>query len=191
MGMLDFFKVSNGIANNIRFESDNLGTGLYSGHVGASRLPEGHGVFINSLEIEYDGEWQHGKLCGFGRKYAKGYYVIGRITCFKDGYYAQDHTSSAICMKADGKPFLHNSTYWPSAYARDVWQFNVELAKESVRKFGLDEINFDYVRFPDKLISLDDQIDYRNRYGEDMPDEVARLLAQAKRSCEEQQATQP
>ena len=74
--MLDFFKVSNGIANNIRFESDNLGTGLYSGHVGASRLPEGHGVFINSLEIEYDGEWQRGKLCGFGRKYAKGYYDI-------------------------------------------------------------------------------------------------------------------
>ena len=98
--------------------------------------------------------------------HARGYYVIGRITCFKDGYYAQDHTSSAISMKADGKPFLHNDTYWPSAYARDVWQFNVELAKESVRKFGLDEINFDYVRFPDKLISLDDDIDYHNRYGE-------------------------
>ena len=98
--------------------------------------------------------------------HAKGYYVIGRITCFKDGYYAQDHTSSAISMKADGKPFLHNNTYWPSAYARDVWQFNVELAKESVRKFGLNEINFDYVRFPDKLISLDDDIDYHNRYGE-------------------------
>ena len=78
MGMLDFFKVSNGIANNIRFESDNLGTGLYSGHVGASRLPEGHGVFINSLEIEYDGEWQRSKLCGFGRKYAKGYYDISQ-----------------------------------------------------------------------------------------------------------------
>ena len=98
--------------------------------------------------------------------HAKGYYVIGRITCFKDGYYAEDHTGSAISMKADGKPFFHNKTYWPSAYARDVWQFNVELAKESVRKFGLNEINFDYVRFPDKLISLDDEIDYHNRYGE-------------------------
>jgi exonuclease SbcD len=30
---------------------------------------------------------------------------------------------------------------------------------------------------------------YRNRYGEDMPDEVARLFAQAKRSCEEEQQT--
>ena len=74
MGMLDIFKVSNGIANNINFSSDILGTGTYSGHVNSSRKPDGRGVFINSLEIEYDGEWQNGRLCGFGRKYAKGYY---------------------------------------------------------------------------------------------------------------------
>lgn len=98
--------------------------------------------------------------------HAKGYYVIGRITCFKDSYYAKDHPGSSICDKATGQPFLHNKSYWPSAYSRDVWQFNVELAKESVRKFGLNEVNFDYVRFPDKMISIDDQIDYRNRYGE-------------------------
>ena len=96
----------------------------------------------------------------------KGYYVIGRITCFKDSYYAKDHPSSSICEKSTGKPFLHNKSYWPSAYSRDVWQFNVELAKESVRKFGLNEVNFDYVRFPDKMISIDDQMDYKNRYGE-------------------------
>ena len=98
--------------------------------------------------------------------HAKGYYVIGRITCFKDSYYAKDHPASCICEKATGQPFLHNKSYWPSAFSRDVWQFNVELAKESVRKFGLDEINFDYVRFPDKMISIDEQMDYRNRYGE-------------------------
>ena len=98
--------------------------------------------------------------------HAKGYYVIGRITCFKDSYYAKDHPESSICDRATGAPFLHNKSYWPSAYSRDVWQFNVELAKESVRKFGLDEINFDYVRFPDKMISIDAQMDYRNRYGE-------------------------
>ena len=96
----------------------------------------------------------------------KGYYVIGRITCFKDSYYAKDHPGSSICEKATGQPFLHNKSYWPSAYSRDVWQFNVELAKESVRKFGLNEVNFDYVRFPDKMISIDEQMDYRNSYGE-------------------------
>ena len=96
----------------------------------------------------------------------RGYYAIGRITCFKDSYYAKDHPENSICERETGKPFLHNKSYWPSAYSRDVWQFNVELAKESVRKFGFDEINFDYVRFPDKMISIDSQMDYRNRYGE-------------------------
>ena len=76
MGMMDFLKVSNGIANNIRFISKTLGTGTYSGHVDSSKRPSGHGVFINSLGIEYDGEWQNGMLCGSGKKYAKGYYDI-------------------------------------------------------------------------------------------------------------------
>ena len=100
------------------------------------------------------------------RLHEKGYYVIGRITCFKDSYYAKDHPSQSICDKATGQPFLHNKSYWPSAYSRDVWQFNVELAKESIRKFGFNEINFDYVRFPDRMTSIDSQMDFRNRYGE-------------------------
>ena len=78
MGMLDFLKVSKGIANNMNYSSSVLGTGMYSGHVGSSRKPDGRGVFINDLDIEYDGEWKDGKLCGFGRKYAKGYYDIGQ-----------------------------------------------------------------------------------------------------------------
>ena len=98
--------------------------------------------------------------------HAKGYYVIGRITCFKDSYYAKDHPASCICEKATGQPFKHNKSYWPSAYRRDVWQFNVELAKEAVRKFGLNEVNFDYVRFPDRMTSIDAQMDFRNSYGE-------------------------
>ena len=80
MGMLDFFKISNGVANNISYTSKTLGTGTYSGHVGSSRLPDGHGVFINDLDIEYNGEWKDGKLCGFGRKYAIGYYDVAQGT---------------------------------------------------------------------------------------------------------------
>ncbi len=78
MGMLDIFKISHGIANSISYTSKTLGTGTYSGHVGPSRLPEGHGVFVNDLDIEFDGEWKNGKLCGLGRKYARGYYDVIR-----------------------------------------------------------------------------------------------------------------
>lgn len=73
MELFDFLKISDGIANGISYKSPVLGTGTYSGHVGPSNLPEGHGVFINDLDIEYDGEWKNGKLCGLGRKYARSY----------------------------------------------------------------------------------------------------------------------
>ena len=93
------------------------------------------------------------------RLHEEGFYVVGRITCFKDSHLVKDHPQVAITEKATGKPFKHNKAYWPSAYDRKVWQFNVELAKEAVRKFGFNEINFDYVRFPDRMTKVEKLID--------------------------------
>lgn len=112
----------------------------------------------------------------------KGYYAIGRITCFKDSYFAQDNPAESILDKSTGKPLFHNDSHWPSAYSRKAWQFNVELAKECVRKFGFDEINFDYIRFPDKMISMDSRLDYRNRFGESKIQAVQNFLRYA---CDE------
>jgi len=79
------------------------------------------------------------------------FYVIGRITVFKDTYYVTDHPESAIKEVSSNAPYNHNNSYWPSAYNRDVWEFNVELAKEAVKEMGFNEIQFDYVRFPDGI----------------------------------------
>ena len=77
-----------------------------------------------------------------------GLYVIGRITTFKDSYYVEDHKETAIKNSSTGDPFSHNGSYWPSAYNRDVWEFNVSLGVEAVKEIGFNEIQFDYVRFP-------------------------------------------
>ena len=97
-----------------------------------------------------------------------GIYVIGRITTFKDSYYVEDHKETAIKNNA-GNPFSHNGSYWPSAYNRDVWEFNVELAKEAVVEIGFNEIQFDYVRFPDRTTKLENSgvIDLGNTYDEE------------------------
>ena len=55
-----------------------------------------------------------------------GLYAIGRIVCFNDDIYAQDHPE--VCIDSDVEDFL-----WPSAYNRDVWHYNVALAQEAVR----------------------------------------------------------
>ncbi|MBQ9173264.1 MAG: hypothetical protein IJ584_01375 [Bacteroidales bacterium] len=114
--------------------------------------------------------------------HAKGYYVIGRITCFKDNYFAKDHPETCMSSKADGKPYQHSKSYWPSPYSRLVWQYNVELAKEAVRKIGFDEINFDYVRFPDRLTKIDGLLDFKNAYSESKVEVIQRFVRYA---CDE------
>jgi hypothetical protein len=80
---------------------------------------------------------------------------------FNDPLYAKDHPED--CIKYGG------STYWPSAYSRDVWEYNVRLAIEAVDKFGFDEIQFDYVRFPENSydMSKSKKTKFRNVYDEE------------------------
>ena len=96
-----------------------------------------------------------------------GFYVIGRITVFKDSYFVKDHPETAI-KDNNGKALNHNGSNWPSAYNRYVWEFNVELAKESIKEIGFNEIQFDYVRFPDRTraLELNKKINYSNTYNE-------------------------
>lgn len=94
------------------------------------------------------------------------FYAIGRITTFKDDYYAIDNPTDTIYDKRTNEPFNHNDSYWPSAYSRNVWYFNVELAKEAVNTMGFNEIQFDYVRFPDRTSYLEQYLDYKNQYNE-------------------------
>ncbi len=110
-----------------------------------------------------------------------GFYVIGRITTFKDSYYAQDHPEDAILDTRSNQPYYLANSYWPSAYSRDVWKFNVDLAKEAVTDIGFNEIQFDYVRFPDRTITIEKKgwMDFRNTYNEEKAQAVQRFLMYA------------
>lgn len=109
-----------------------------------------------------------------------GFYVIGRITTFKDTYFITDHKEYAISNK-NGTPMYHQKSYWPSAYNREVWEYNVSLAKEAVELMGFNEIQFDYVRFPDGLRTKEknNQVDYKNKYGETKAQVIQRFLMYA------------
>lgn len=133
--------------------------------------PTSYEKAINSVE-DYKNAIQKIKDAGF--------YVIGRITVFKDSYYVTDHPENAISSKATGEPFKHNSAYWPSAYSRDVWYYKVALAKEAVEWFGFDEINYDYVRFPDRMMSVEDSVNLHNNYDESKIQAIQRFVQYAK-----------
>jgi len=109
-----------------------------------------------------------------------GYYIIGRITTFNDPYFAEDHPECLIVRSGTDKPMKIVGMYWPSAYNRYVWQYKVDLALEAVELMGFNEIQFDYVRFPDGTWYYDDdEIDYRNTYGESKAQAVQRFLMYA------------
>lgn len=100
------------------------------------------------------------------RLHEEGFYAVGRITCFKDAHFVKDHPECGLSDIHTGELLKHNKSYWPSAYNRYIWEFKVSLAVEAVRKFGFDEINFDYVRFPDRISGIKDRIDFHNQFGE-------------------------
>ena len=109
-----------------------------------------------------------------------GYYVIGRITTFNDTYFAKDHPDYAI-SDTKGTPLKLSGAYWPTAYNRNAWQYKVDLAVEAVELMGFNEIQFDYVRFPDMVSDREKAgtIDYRNAYGETKAQAIQRFLMYA------------
>lgn len=110
-----------------------------------------------------------------------GFYVIGRISAFKDKYYAMDHPEHAILDTSTNEPYLLSESYWPSAFSRDVWKYNVDLAKEAVQEMGFNEIQFDYVRFPDRTIKIEREgkLNLQNEYNEEKIQAIQRFLMYA------------
>lgn len=110
-----------------------------------------------------------------------GIYLIGRITVFKDTNYATDHPESMIIDKTTNSGLYFNGSYWPSAFKRDIWVYNVELAKEAVVDFGFNEIQFDYTRFPDHIDAMEyrGEIDLLNEYNESKAQAIQRFIMYA------------
>jgi hypothetical protein len=79
---------------------------------------------------------------------SRGVYTIARIVTFKDNILATARPDLAIIDTRTGKPWIDNEKLaWVDPFQETVWDYNIALAKEAVRR-GFDEVQFDYVRFP-------------------------------------------
>jgi hypothetical protein len=80
--------------------------------------------------------------------HAQGIYTIGRIVTFKDTLLAQAKPEWTI-KTASGQVFRDGEGLaWVDPFRSEVWDYNTALAVEAAQ-MGFDEIQFDYVRFPD------------------------------------------
>lgn len=98
-------------------------------------------------------------------------YLIGRIVIFNDPQYGKDHPED--CIKSTSSNRL-----WPSGFSRGAWEYNVKLALQTIDDMGFNEIQFDYVRFPEDAyqMSASGNSDFKNKYNEEKAEAIQNFL---------------
>ena len=79
---------------------------------------------------------------------AKGIYTIARIVVFKDNLLASARPDWAIKTQGGETWRDRENLAWVDPFNKEVWDYNINIAVEAAQ-YGFDEIQFDYVRFPD------------------------------------------
>jgi hypothetical protein len=80
----------------------------------------------------------------------KGIYTIARIVVFKDNPLAEARPDLAIKTE-DGEIWRDKEDLaWIDPFKKEAWDYNIDIAVEAAQ-YGFDEIQFDYVRFPDEV----------------------------------------
>ncbi|WP_274473153.1 MULTISPECIES: putative glycoside hydrolase [unclassified Paenibacillus] len=92
---------------------------------------------------------------------AKNIYTIARIVVFKDPYLSKK--KSEYAMKTHQGQVWHDNkgVAWVDPYKEDVWDYNLQLAMEAAQ-LGFDEVQFDYVRFPENGKKVDAEVSFHN-----------------------------
>lgn len=76
-------------------------------------------------------------------------YTIARIVVFKDNILAAARPELAVKTQ-DGRIWRDRENLaWVDPSRKEVWDYNIDIAVEAAQS-GFDEIQFDYIRFPDK-----------------------------------------
>jgi hypothetical protein len=79
---------------------------------------------------------------------AHGIYTIARIVTFKDTPLATAKPELAVRKQGGALYRDREKLLWTDPCKKEVWDYNISIA-EAAAKLGFDEIQFDYVRFPD------------------------------------------
>ena len=79
---------------------------------------------------------------------ARGVYLIARIVVFKDEPLASARPDLAVKTAAGAVWHDREGLAWTDPFRPEVWDYNLAIAEEAAQ-LGFDEIQFDYLRFPD------------------------------------------
>lgn len=114
-------------------------------------------------------------------------YTIARLVVFKDPLLAAKKTNLAMRTKQGELWRDGRGVAWVDPYQRQVWDYNIAIAKEAA-KLGFDEIQFDYVRYPENGAKVDKDVTFHNPNKVSKADNIAKFLHQARESLHQQGA---
>lgn len=88
----------------------------------------------------------------------KGIYPIARIVVFKDTILAKERPD--LSFKQNGKVWTNsNGDAFVNPFEKEVWEYNLDIAKMAA-DLGFQEVQFDYVRFPEGFENKDEELEY-------------------------------
>lgn len=106
----------------------------------------------------------------------KEIYPIARIVVFKDTELAESNPEYSF-VEDNGEVWKNNrQEAFVNPFMTEVWDYNIEIAKLAA-EFGFQEIQFDYVRFPEGFEHRDEELTYsQGDYADSSLDNIQRRV---------------
>ena len=114
---------------------------------------------LNNKRVKYD----RSLLLEFKQEF--NIYLIGRVVAFQDPYFAKNFENSSVIDSTTNSPYSQNGQYFLDPGDKKARDYVLNIAIEAC-SLGFDEIQFDYIRYPDtnkKDLIYEDENTYENR----------------------------
>ena len=114
---------------------------------------------LNNKRVKYD----QSLLLEFKKEF--NIYLIGRVVAFQDPYFAKNFKNSAVIDATTNSPYSQNGQYFLDPGDKKARDYVLNVAIEAC-SLGFDEIQFDYIRYPDtnkKDLNYQNENTYENR----------------------------
>jgi hypothetical protein len=142
----------------------------------------GLGAYTPALAKKYGAERDYYDLAHITRiAHDKHIWVVARIVSFKDPIMAAKNPKIAIHSSQGGVWYDGGGKPWLNQYSHGAWSYLISLAKAAA-KSGVDEVQFDYVRFPSEGSLSTER--FPGKVKEPLNATIPRFLAAARKALE-------
>jgi len=111
-----------------------------------------------------------------------GIYTIARVVVFKDNQIVDERPEWGLQRRDGGVWRDRQGVAWVDPHHKEIWDYNLAVAREAALE-GFNEIQFDYVRFPDNAAVVDREVDYAGERDKDKV--ITEFLEYARSGLEE------